>query len=242
MISIIIPTLNERAHIGNLLRDIAAQDITEPYEVIIADARSTDGTRDVVEGFRDRIQNLLVVEGGTQPVGRNRGAQVASGDILFFLDADIVLGRPDFLRVCTEYFRARKLAVATTRLVPRSTHLADRAIYGTYNAYLAAARYVRAVGAMCIVARTDVFTAVGGYPEDVVMNEDMEFARQCARLGAYGILPHPVYLSVRRLEKEGRLGLVSKYVMGTLYMVFVGPIKKPLFRYEFDYTDEENGV
>ena len=93
---------------------------------------------------------------------------------------------------------------------------------------------------MCIVASREAFEKSGGYPEDVVMAEDHDFIINCWPFGNYGILPLPVIFSVRRLDKEGRFGLATKYVKGPVYRVFKGPIRKPIFEYEFKYSDEEN--
>ena len=42
-------------------------------KVLVADANSTDGTPDIVMGFRDRL-NVTVIRGGMPSVGRNQGA------------------------------------------------------------------------------------------------------------------------------------------------------------------------
>ena len=70
------------------------------------------------------------------------------------------------------------------------------------------------------------------------MNEDHDFVQASWRFGPYGILPVAPHFSVRRMEQEGRLGIMCKYTYATMYRLFVGPIRRPLFIYEFDHSKE----
>src|SRR6056297_2678752 len=84
MLSIIIPTLNEEDFLKNTLKEIKRQDF-ENYEIIVADAGSNDNTKEIAKDF-----NCKIVEGGSPAQGRNSGAEVAQGDILLFLDSDLI--------------------------------------------------------------------------------------------------------------------------------------------------------
>src|SRR5574341_89216 len=106
-LSVIIPTLNEAKTIPTLLDALDAQ-IRKPDEIIVADAGSTDGTPDVARG-----RGARVVRGGRPGPGRNAGARAAVGDLLFFLDADVV-PRPEFFAKALGEFEVNGYAVATT--------------------------------------------------------------------------------------------------------------------------------
>lgn len=242
MISIVIPTKNERWHIGSLLDCLAKQDITEDVEVVIADAHSTDDTRAIAESFRGKFHSLRIVDGGVPPVARNRGARASSGDPILFIDADVTFQRADFLRRTIEYFRSHGLSIGVTRLIPRGDYLPDRLIVGFANFAMRVAKYVRPVGSNCLMISRAAFERSGGYPEDRVMCEEHDLVSEVVRFGAYDLLPIPVIVSMRRLEKEGRLMTVLKYLYSSVYRVFVGPITKPLFTYEFSYSDKENAA
>src|ERR1700722_20305548 len=102
MISIIIPSLNEEKYLPATLESIKRQDFKD-CEIILADAGSTDKTLEIAAQYGCRV-----IEGGLPARGRNNGAQVAKGDILFFLDADSML--PDgFLSKVIAEFNERKL-------------------------------------------------------------------------------------------------------------------------------------
>ena len=98
-LSVIIPCFNAAATIGEQLDALAEQDWTEPWELIIADNGSTDGTLRVVEPYRERIRHLRVVDApgrkGAEHA-RNEGVKVARGSLLAFCDADDVVA-PDWV-------------------------------------------------------------------------------------------------------------------------------------------------
>jgi glycosyltransferase involved in cell wall biosynthesis len=236
MISIVIPAYNEERFIGTLLGALAAQEIDEAVEVVVADAHSRDKTRAAIEKFRDRFANMRIVDGGLPAAGRNRGAEASCGDPIVFLDADMDLPDRNFLARNVGHFRRRGLAAATTELRPLSIKTVDRAMVGFYNLILRPAVFVRPLGSMCIVVTRTAFERTGGYPEDVIMAEDHDFVLRCSKIGKYGILPVPAHFNMRRFDKEGRWGLAYKYLKASVIRVFKGPIKK--FDYEFGYSDD----
>ncbi|NBS41768.1 glycosyltransferase family 2 protein, partial [bacterium] len=91
MLTIVIPTKNEEADLPILLESIKKQTL-QPKEVIVADANSTDRTREIAAAYGARV-----VEGGMPGPGRNRGAEAAKTDLILFLDADVELRDSEFL-------------------------------------------------------------------------------------------------------------------------------------------------
>jgi len=83
-----------------------------PDEMIVADAGSKDGSAELVQA-----RWVHVVHGGMPVVGRNAGARAAKGDLLLFLDAD-VLPLPDFIVCVLEEFEQKKQGVTTCFIVP----------------------------------------------------------------------------------------------------------------------------
>lgn len=234
-LSIIVPAFNEERWLPLLLASIRQQSFRD-FEVIVADARSTDKTRAIARDFGARI-----VEGGLPGPGRNRGAEQAQGDVLAFFDADVVLSDPNFLGDSLREMKARSLDLATCRARAHEGSLIDQVMHGAYNFYsVATERMLPHAPGFCFFIRREVHTFLHGFDEEVVMAEDMEYARRAVREGFhFGILrEHPIYVSVRRLEKEGRLMLTTKYVYGELAMLTRGPFKTMPFRYDFGHTDK----
>lgn len=100
MISIIIPVYNQADKISKTLKSIEGQSFRD-YEVIIVNDGSSDSVDEVVGSFtkssKDKNNYLFInQENKGAPAARNRGFREASGEFLFFCDADAVL-KPDAL-------------------------------------------------------------------------------------------------------------------------------------------------
>ena len=92
-LSIVIPAYNEAQRIGTSLEAVAAYLYGQsyPFEVIVADDGSTDGTRDIALTFsrhHDGFRVLPLGHGGKAAAIRG-GMRVASGDVVAFIDADL---------------------------------------------------------------------------------------------------------------------------------------------------------
>jgi glycosyltransferase involved in cell wall biosynthesis len=95
-VSVIVPARNASATIGPLLGALADQDLDEPYEVIVVDDGSTDGTPELAEAAGDGVR--VIRESGLGPgPARNVGVGHSRGRALAFTDADCVPA-PGWLR------------------------------------------------------------------------------------------------------------------------------------------------
>lgn len=89
--SVIIPCYNAAETIGSLLESLVCQELSEPWEVIVSDNGSTDGSTAIVESYRDRLSHLRLVDASDKrrtAHARNVGVQAARGESLLFIDAD----------------------------------------------------------------------------------------------------------------------------------------------------------
>ncbi|HEX6567759.1 MAG TPA: GNAT family N-acetyltransferase, partial [Acidimicrobiales bacterium] len=92
-ISVVIPARNAAEWLDQQLAALARQQVPVPWEVVVADNGSTDATRALAEGWRDRMPVRVVDASRTGGINhaRNRGAAEARGDLLLFCDADDVV-------------------------------------------------------------------------------------------------------------------------------------------------------
>jgi succinoglycan biosynthesis protein ExoA len=89
-VSIVLPIRNEAAFIGRALASVLAQDYPlDRLEILVADGRSTDATREVVRFFEARSSgrlHLLDNPGGIVPTGLNVAIAAATGDVIVRVD------------------------------------------------------------------------------------------------------------------------------------------------------------
>ncbi len=218
-LSIIIPTKNEEIYLPKLLGSIKRQNLTN-LEIIVADANSKDKTREIARSY-----GCKVVEGGVLSIGRNNGARAARGDLLLFIDADIIM--PDiYLPKAIEEFEKRKLDVAGTLQTPILVgswfkNLENKFYYEVANHWMKFfQRSSKPFMQVCMFARKEVHDAIGGFG-NFNFAEDSEYAVESVRKGyRFGILDSgKVLISTRRFEKEGS-GLAFTYTYYNLARLF----------------------
>jgi cellulose synthase/poly-beta-1,6-N-acetylglucosamine synthase-like glycosyltransferase len=125
-VSIIIPTKNEEALLGNCLKSLNELNYPkDKYEVIIADGLSTDQTIDIAKKFDAKI---VINQGQTVAPGRNVGFANSRGEIIAFTDADCVVDKY-WLTSAIKYFSDEKVAgVGGPNLAPPNETAFGRAI------------------------------------------------------------------------------------------------------------------
>lgn len=231
MFSIVIPTKDEAKTLPALLASVQRQTLP-PVEVIVADANSTDETVPIAQAF-----GAKVVAGGLPGVGRNRGAAIARGTFLLFLDADVILEDPEFLQKAAVELRSRQLDFATCDTKPLSTRFDDRIGHAFYNRYMRLVAHLHPVApGFCIFSRRSSHEKMRGFDESVLFCEDHEYVMRAGRIGKFGILNTiKISVSVRRLDRDGRLVTAIKYILAELHTWLLGPIRDNRFHYTFGH-------
>ncbi|MDC7126658.1 MAG: glycosyltransferase [Spirochaetales bacterium] len=235
LISIIIPTKNEEELLPTLLQSIKKQDF-EDYEVIVADAFSTDRTREIAVEY-----GAKVVDGGMPGVGRNAGARAAQGDFLVFLDADVMLPE-GFISSLYKEMQDRYIDVATCPIVPITDIQLDRIIHKLINLTVMANLRVdpKAFG-FCIFITRRLFNRIGGFDETIKVAEDNDLVKRASEYRPLRYLNTTyVHVSVRRFEKEGRFSYMLKGIGLNVYRFFKGEIREGnnIVEYEFEGYDK----
>ena len=234
-LSIIIPTFNEESYLPHLLESIKRQDFSD-YEVIVADAGSKDNTGDIAHEW-----GCKVVEGGLPSVGRNRGAEAASGEYLLFLDSDVILTR-DYLELCLDEFEKRELGIAITQIAPLSDSFLNKITHDLANFFMKRVENIKPHGAGCygIITTKKLHNEVEGFDEDLDFGEDTDYIERIGSISQFKVLRSPKLLvSTRRLQEEGLRNVAFKYAKSTFYQFRGKQITAEDLDYTFGHPDQK---
>ncbi len=234
-ISVIIPTFEEEKYLPKLLACLKRQTFRD-FEVIVADAGSQDKTIEIAKKF-----GAKVVKGGTPAQGRNNGAKHATGDFLFFFDADITFSS-SFLQKTHEEIQERFLDLATCTAKPISKLHVDKLLHKTVNVLIKMRQFSPKplAGGFCILVSKRLFQKMGGFDETLKLGEDHDFVERATKIRKLRVLTKShINVSIRRLSKEGRITLSRKYIQAEIHRTLFGKIRKDIMNYEFgNYTQQ----
>ena len=233
MYSIVIPTKNEEVYLPKLLASIRTQTLA-PDAIIVADAKSTDRTRDLVNDFGGKI-----VDGGLPGVGRNIGASYVQSKWIVFLDADAVLPAENTIQAAIAEAEANGYDLCTGFVEPPVDRFIDRLWYGAYNWYIRHAWFLLPhTAGYCLIVRREAHERIHGFDISVVFCEDHDYGMRMSRVGTVQYLPTlRVPVSERRLKKDGYVGTAVRFFLAEVHLLFLGPIRHHLFRYTFGYIN-----
>jgi len=195
MLSIIIPTLNEEKYLPIFLEQIKKQPFHD-YEIIVADANSSDKTVEIAKSFGCKI-----VGGGVPAKGRNEGAKIAQGDILLFMDADNLFLPDNFFTNILDEFEERDLDAAYFPIV-LDGNVVDKIVCWGYNLWTKMSQSFLPHASNSILAKKSAHQKIGGFDETVMLAEDHEYVRDIGKCGKFGYIEiEPVLTSARRTER-----------------------------------------
>ena len=195
MISFIVPAYNEEALIGRTLEALnkAANQIGEPYEIVVANDASTDRTASIAELHGARV---VAVNRRQIAATRNVGARESNGDKLIFVDADTVVSS-EVVRAAIDAMNKGAAgggsAVSFDGKLPRYAELTLPIMV----------RVFRATGFACgcfIFCTRRAFDAVGGFDEKLFASEEIAMSRALKRQGRFVVLSESVTSSGRKMR------------------------------------------
>lgn len=91
-ISVIIPAFNRAPLLGQTLKSLLRQSLP-PYEILVVDDGSTDGTPEIAESFGQPVRVIRQQNSGPA-AARNRGFKESSGELIQFFDSDDLATSP----------------------------------------------------------------------------------------------------------------------------------------------------
>jgi glycosyltransferase involved in cell wall biosynthesis len=241
-VAVLLPVLNEAGSIDECLASVAAQDYPGPWSLIVAEGGSVDGTPQLLEGWRDRLPGLTVVENPLQlqSHGLNRAAEVAAAELLVRIDAHSSYA-PDYLRRSVEALLSSEAVAVGGGLRPEGRSPFGRAVaiamasplaIGPGKFHHAVAREAADTVYLGAFRRKD-FIDVGGYrafPSEVAEDPDLYF--RWRREGRVVLLDPDIRSTYRsRDTTRGLARQFRRYGLGKADMLYVNgrwPSWRPL--------------
>jgi glycosyltransferase involved in cell wall biosynthesis len=209
-LTIVIPCKNEEKYIGNLLEDLYFSIGLDNTRIIIADANSTDNTRNVIDEWRQEWgMNIEVIQGGPVSEGRNNGAKLATTPYILFLDADVRLFSSYAIHDALKTIHEEELDLVTGS--PKNYGKEPQAsllfyLFGWFNKVMSKTTPF-AVGAFFLTRRSK-FEELGGFPNKFETSEDYILSKQY-HPKKFKIIKHYFGQDERRFKKMGYFGMIK---------------------------------
>ena len=198
-ISVVVPTLNDRDGLDQLIHALAQQ-TRAPDEVVVVDGGSTDGTKELLDAWRAETDvPVKIITGQSLSIGsaRNAGVEAAAHDWIACTDAgcrpipgwlsaiDAARHDADFVAgvVLIEGWTPFERALALTHY-PSPAELQDPGLFVRISHRLFGRGYdPDRVGGAYMAFSKAVWSAVGGFPDELAASEDHAFSSEVVARG-----------------------------------------------------------
>lgn len=250
MISVIIPTRNAKSHIYKLLASLKRQSI--PSEIIVIDSSSSDNTISIAETFG--VRTKIIVKGCFDHGGtRNLAVTYSTGDILVFLTQDALPADEYFLENLIKPLEEPVIAAAYGRQIPRADAKPTERFTRLFNypeiPSVKDRNNIPELGIkafffsnVCSAIRRKEFEELGGFTENVIMNEDMLLASRLI-LSGYKIAYVPEAMVIhshnyslgKQFKRYFDIGVFLRKNAKTLNNARVNDIGARFIKEEFKY-------
>lgn len=206
-ISVVIPAAGSAPLLGEVLKTIETAD-PGPREIIVVDDGLDTRTLEAV-----REQGIMVIPnrpGCKGPASaRNTGAAASEGDVICFLDADVIVP-PDFFKRLATYFVDAEVDGV---IALQSAEMEYNDWASVYKNLWMRYTYERLEGPVALfytsaaAIKRDVFEKTGGFDENYRRPsvEDTAFGRELARIGARIIVAKELEIEHRKRYTTGQV-------------------------------------
>ncbi len=219
-ISIVIPVYNASLTLKECL-DAIFDTSFKDFEVIVVSDKSTDDSVQIAKQYQCKIIELPENKGPA--FARNAGAKVATGDILLFVDSDVIIEKKALISVA-EKFSNREINVIQGIYSHQPTYKNVATQYQQsfycYYSWHKDIKYTSSLITNCFAIRRDIFNEVQGFNVKIksATSEDEEFGYVLLKKG-YKIL------IVRELVGEHRVNYNLWKVIKRNFAIYIDTTK-----------------
>ncbi len=196
MISIIVPAHNDERNLIELLESIATIQDKNSAEIILA--LSPDSQTKMLDAYGEQVQLLKCKQKG-RAVQMNEGSQIANGEILAFLHADVRPPDsflPDIIKVMRDY----DAGFFSYKFDRDNFWLKVNTFFTGKNGLFTGG------GDQCLFIRSTIFQRLGRFNQDLLLMEDFDFFKRMKREQvSYTIVKSNLVVSARKYESNSYL-------------------------------------
>lgn len=231
LISIIVPVYQEEFILDKVL-NVYTEKLRNKYsmELIVSDGGSTDNTMNIAEEYADKIALHERDDRQSIAEGRNNGADLASGQVLVFINGDTIPANPeDFFEHIYNWAIMKNSGTdayaCPVNVFPEEELTKDKIFYRLHNSYV---RFLNFIGlgmgrGECQIIRKEIFEQAGRYNNEIIAGEDFDLYR---RISAIGKIKYEkklmVYESPRRFRKCGYIRTIFNWLVNAVSVMFYG--------------------
>lgn len=191
-LSIIIPTRNRAGLLRKALESVAEQPADPDFfEVLVIDNGSTDETKGVAKGFQGKIKNFRYFYDARPGlhVGRNKGLLKSRGELVGYLDDDVVLF-PNWINTILEAFKDEQTMCVEGSVIPYDISLLTRDFRNKYEIRRGTYRFIYSISC---------------FWENGITEDDMRIHRAPAGsfFGANSVYRKSVLIACRGFHPDG---------------------------------------
>lgn len=201
MISIIIPACNEGRYISATINSIKKQSFKD-YETIVVCDGCTDNTAKVSKKIADKVVILKKRQG--PGVAKNKGVEVAKGNILVFLDADTHFTS----NILENINKIDDSIIGTARIKPSNNKFKHKFMMFLKNNILCNFGVSNGI----IFCTRKSFDSINGF-QSIQKREDGFFVRRLMKEGhKFLMIKDYVVSSTRRFDRKGYIGVILYWI------------------------------
>lgn len=196
LVSVVIPNYNYAQYLGEAIDSVLSQTYPE-IEIIVVDDGSSDGSKEILLGYGDRIKTILQQNQGVA-AARNKGVSASSGEFIAFLDADDSW-LPEKIEKQVECFRDDEMLglvhVGVIEIDGAGRMIRERVEGGQGEIWqellLFSGKGILGGGSGTMAPRT-VFDEVSGFDERLSTSADWDLYFQISSKYQVGFVPQPL--------------------------------------------------
>lgn len=191
MISIIIPTYQEAAVIGLLIKYLLQHGNNNNLEVIVVDGGSSDDTKNIAANAG---ANALVSPQKGRAAQMNYGASLAKGDVLFFVHADTFPPKTFVSDINAAIKDGFDFGRYRTKFDSKKFILKLNAFFTRFDLFVCYG------GDQTLFIKKSLFQEINGFDNSMRIMEDYDITVRAKQKGTYKIIPKNALISARKYE------------------------------------------